>query len=123
MKIDALAYWLLEQMETRDWTQRELARRSGIGKSTINRLVNRQVMPTVQTLRAIAQAINLPVSELIAAAGIEQVTLDEFNLHVLELASLANALPESDQQYLVEIARYLLEEETSKTEDGEGQAP
>jgi len=110
-------------METRGWTQRELARRSGISKSTINRLVNRQVLPTVQTLRAIAQAINLPVSELIAVAGIEYVTLDELNLDILELASLANALSEADQQYLVEIARYLLEEETDETEDEEEQTP
>ena len=45
-------------------TLRELAEKSGVGKDTISRLENYQGTPQAQTLRKLADALEVPIAEL-----------------------------------------------------------
>ncbi len=45
-------------------SERELARRSGISKSTINNIENLRTSPTLDQLSALAKALNVKITDL-----------------------------------------------------------
>jgi len=48
----------------RFWSQAELARRSGLHALTITRLENGRTAPSTRTVRALAEALDMPPREL-----------------------------------------------------------
>lgn len=63
--------WLLEEIGKRDWSQSELARKSGLTRQSISDYVNRRrANPDPQALRKIAQALHLSPETVFAAAGL-----------------------------------------------------
>lgn len=45
-------------------SQRKLAQKSGLGKTTIQRIETNQIMPTILTLELIAKALEMKVQDL-----------------------------------------------------------
>ena len=83
--------WLQEEMNARDWTQSDLARASGLTRSTINGVVTGTRGPGIEFCNAIAHAFSLPPEEVLRQAGLipkkpdTDPILDELNY---KLASL-----------------------------------
>lgn len=68
------ARWLRKELAARQerdprWTQTYLARRAGVSHSTISRIMGARHYPQMDTLMAIARALNLPPHEVFRQAG------------------------------------------------------
>lgn len=55
---------LYELRIARGLSERELARRSGVSKSTINNIENLRTSPTLDQLSALAKALNVKITDL-----------------------------------------------------------
>lgn len=55
---------IYELRAAKGWTDDELARAAGISKSTVNRIENNMVSPTLDTLVMLSEALNCNISEL-----------------------------------------------------------
>lgn len=63
--------WLNEEMRKRKMSQAELARKSGLGRSVINKMVNRMIKrPDPSTYVAIAKALDVSPVTVFRIAGI-----------------------------------------------------
>lgn len=61
--------WLKSELERRQWTQGELARRSGYDSGQISHWVNGTRTPSVRSCRDLAEALDLPEQVVMEAAG------------------------------------------------------
>ena len=67
----SFAEWLADILRDKKITQKQLADRAGLGKSTINKLVNRMIMrPDARTYVAIAKALEKSPITVLCIAGI-----------------------------------------------------
>ena len=67
----SFAEWLTDQLRKQRMTQKQLADKAGLGKSTINKLVNRMIMrPDPSTYVAIAKALDKSPITVLRIAGI-----------------------------------------------------
>jgi len=67
----SFADWLSEQLHERKMTQKDLVDKTGLGKSTINKLVRRMIKrPDPQTYVAVAQAFEVSPITVLRIAGI-----------------------------------------------------
>jgi len=64
------ADWLVEEMRRRDWSQANLAKKTGISRGGISNLINRVRQPSPKTCRAISHAFDMPVDLVLQKAGI-----------------------------------------------------
>jgi len=67
---DDLASWLDEELETRGWSIREMARRAGVSHTAIASALNRKGRPSADLCVAIADALGVPAVEVVQRAGI-----------------------------------------------------
>jgi transcriptional regulator with XRE-family HTH domain len=91
------------QLKNRGWKPADLARRSGKNPSVISKLLNRVGRPDVETLQAVALALDLPEEELLRAAGQMKAkpSIDERRARLTHKASLL------EDEKLDEYERYL----------------
>lgn len=61
--------WLLSTLEDKGWPQAELARRSHITGTQISRIISGQRHPGIDAITGIAQALEMPVDEVIRRVG------------------------------------------------------
>ena len=64
-----IASTIRAERSRKDWTQTELAKRAGVGLSTIFEAEGGQTEPRLTTLQAIAAALDVPISTLIEDAA------------------------------------------------------
>lgn len=62
--LQRFSYTLATMMREKDLSQRELARRSGISQSTINRYLNQMQMPSVKAIIDLSHALGCDFDEL-----------------------------------------------------------
>lgn len=62
--------YIKEARQKRRMTGSDLARATGINQSLISRWERDEVAPSVDTLRKVSSALNIPVLELMVAAGL-----------------------------------------------------
>jgi transcriptional regulator with XRE-family HTH domain len=60
------ATWLENELDKRHWTQRELAKRSGLHPSTINYLIKNHRGLGLKSIHKLAQALGIPEELIIA---------------------------------------------------------
>ena len=60
MTTNDFAQWLEKALITNNLTASELARRAGVDKGVISRLINKERAPSPETLSSIAAALKLP---------------------------------------------------------------
>jgi transcriptional regulator with XRE-family HTH domain len=70
MLTDDFATYLLDQIKTRNLSQSDLARASGLSRQEISDIINRKrLTPNNETLIAIAHGLKLPPESVLRAAG------------------------------------------------------
>lgn len=69
-KTEGFPKWLRERLEERGWTQSDLARRTGVSHSIISRWGTENQDPGARSLVRLAEALDLPVTEVLIGAGI-----------------------------------------------------
>lgn len=72
-----LSNWLQAELHSRDWSQSELARVSGLHRAIISKIILQGSDPTPETLEAIAKAFKIPPEQVYRIAGILPPIPDE----------------------------------------------
>ncbi len=62
--------WLREELEKREWSQNELARRAGLTSASVSYVLNELRGPGPEFCQAIAQALRLPEEFVFRQAGL-----------------------------------------------------
>lgn len=65
-----MSFWLSDELNSRGWSIRELARRAGISHTTVADVLSEQRKPTAEFCIAIAKALNVPEESTLRRAGI-----------------------------------------------------
>jgi transcriptional regulator with XRE-family HTH domain len=66
-----LTPWLIRELDTRGWSQRELGRRAGISQTTVSQVLSYQRQPTWDFCASIARAFRVPEDEVFRLAGLK----------------------------------------------------
>lgn len=82
---------IAELAQERNWSNYELAKRSGVQLSTIQNMYHRNYEPTIPTLQALCKAFGISLSQFFAVEELADVTEEQ-----REILSLWNRL--SDEQ-------------------------
>lgn len=92
---EKLNKWIIEQLEEREWSQRELGRQSGLTGATVSNVLAGHTQPTWDFCAAIARAFGQPPEKVFRLAGL-LTTPDESNLtdDEKEWLRLYQSLPE-----------------------------
>lgn len=93
-------------MQQRSWQQRDLAEAAGLSEASVCRILSgRQDNPTIQTLRSLAQALNVNITDLLG-----EKTIGRRDGNELEdtLISLYHALPLEERIKVVEYAEAIV---------------
>ena len=61
--------WILSQLDEKGWSQSELARRSGLTRTTISKIINEQSSIGTESLIGLSKAFRVPVTEVLQQAG------------------------------------------------------
>lgn len=70
MTTSSFSQWLLKELESREWSQIELSRRSGVSQAQITRVLSGERGIGEKALSAIAKALKLPPEQVFRAAGV-----------------------------------------------------
>ena len=62
--------WLKDQMNKRQWGNRETARQAGINNATIGNLLSGKTPPTLANCTALAKAFDVPTNSVLRLAGL-----------------------------------------------------
>lgn len=62
--------WLNQELNSRGWSQSELARRARLAPATISNIMNEYKTPGLESCRKIARAFDLPQSVVLQQAGL-----------------------------------------------------
>lgn len=92
-------------LETVNWNQEDLKRATGIGKSTMNKLVSQDANPELVTILTICKGLNMSIAEFFAV-GANYPKLDysitDNNITLLELT---RGYKPEDWKYLIKMVR------------------
>lgn len=110
---DKFSSWLVEELNKKDWSQAELARRAKISRTSISDLISEKHNPGVDICNAIASALNYRVEDVYRIAGLlpperKNNSLDNEMLHLFGL------LPENEKQQVIDYVRYIFEKVESR---------
>lgn len=83
----------------KDWTQRELGQRAGVDWKNISSYESGRLVPSEKTLRRFAEALEIPLAELLSAEPSEPSLALE-DQEMLRLFREATKLPESEQKHI-----------------------
>lgn len=94
-------------MNDKQWSQAELARRSGLSRTSISYVISGQANPGDALCRAIAKAFQIPIDDVYRVAGLLPVkpNADET---VSEITHIYHELDEDNRQELLDYARLRL---------------
>lgn len=107
LMIPTFGEWLQSEMDTREWTQADIARHSGITTAQISRLVSGARGAGKQTCTAIAHALGYPPETVYRAAGLlPDVPQDDAWLE--RVRALASQLDEDDKALALNLIYQLL---------------
>lgn len=67
---NTLSVWLNNEMATRQWSQSDLARKSGLHRAVISKILSENTKPTPETCQALAEALKLPIEQVYRAANL-----------------------------------------------------
>lgn len=89
-----LPAFLRKQIDDRGWDDSMLARKAGINKSTLSKLINdASIVPELTTLEKLSRALSVSLVTMMVAAGYDPGEL-ETSVDMSQLAILLEAVPE-----------------------------
>lgn len=107
-KMTKFADWLINQMQSRGWSQSDLARRANIHRQVVSGYINVKVAkPDEEILSKIAMGLGLPDSVVFQAAGIMKGDTPETQT-IKEINYLVAGLPEDDKADVIAYIRHRL---------------
>jgi transcriptional regulator with XRE-family HTH domain len=62
--------WFRRQLESREWSQAEFARRAGVSRNVVSQWANGARRPNTESAARIALALFIPLDEVLGAAGL-----------------------------------------------------
>ncbi len=101
---DEFTAWLEVEMKKRNWGVRETARNVGVSHPTISEIFTLGRLPSLETCKALAKALGVPVVSLLYLSGQLEPPPD-WSPALDELTQLFTQLEQRDQEELIEIAR------------------
>lgn len=107
-EVDTLSGWLNSQIEDRDWSLRETARRAGLSPSVVSDVLTEKIRASYDFCMGIAQALDVPPEDVLRRAGLLPKQ-QGYNPKAEELLGLFAHLGEMDQDELIALARLKLE--------------
>ncbi len=112
--------WLHEQLKTRAWSQSELARRSGISVTAINKVMNEERSPGADMCRGIAAAFGMRDTEVFRIAGLisdavsdEVIRLAEEDTTIGEAYKIMKSMNRVERYQALQYLRFLREQSAS----------
>lgn len=115
MHEDDFADWLGSELESRGWSQAELARRVDVTHAAISFVITRRRAPSPQLCLSLAEVLDLPPAEVFRRAGL----LPPIAEGAQRLAEIYTALEPDRQEILITVARALLQSDDSSEESEE----
>lgn len=104
------ASWLQRELDSREWSQAELARRSGLKSAQISRVLNRERKVTLWFCRKVAPALEMQEADVLKAAGLLEITTGKGgDAYMDRLMSLLPLLTREDKLDLLDLAEAKLE--------------
>lgn len=109
-----LVSFLQHEADKRGWSIRELAIKADLPASTLYKILsNSDQIPSLKTLAALAYALEIPLSRLIAACGYDVHTIPPSQEDIDQnIRIVLSAVPEF-RLFLEEIAGFSLDEQAS----------
>ena len=84
----------------KDWTQKELGERAGVDWKNISSYESGRLAPSKRTVKLLAEAFEVPVSELLADEPTQPAVAIGDDPEMLRLFREATKLPESEQKHI-----------------------
>ncbi len=100
MTIIEFSEWLQAELDQRDWNGNQLAVRAGIDRGIISRALNRERMPSPESLKSIASALGYPAETIYRAAGLLP-PVSEADAWKERILHLAEQFPEEEHDDLI----------------------
>jgi transcriptional regulator with XRE-family HTH domain len=100
--------WLQGEREARGWSQADLARRCGRGRSVLHKIENGTALPALETFIALALALNLSPNVLFRNMGLLS-ELPERDVDLEHWKHLLAQMDPADEEELRRIAEIKLE--------------
>ena len=97
--------WLDTQLEARNWTRSDLARRANVSQSVLSMIYSEARSPGPEVLTAIAGALHVPPEIVFRIAGLLPAAPED-RPDLEELSFLYLDLPPADQVDLLDYARF-----------------
>lgn len=109
---EELRAWLSQELERRNWSQRELARRTGFNHSFVSKTLAGDRSPSNEFCLKVAQVLGEAPEKLFRLAGILPPSDDDPTL--VELIELARGLPPEDREELLKYARFRYQQQEAR---------
>lgn len=106
----AFGRWLLNELDARRWSMRELARQTGVSESTISRIVSGKRNPSSALCRKMAKVLRVPPERVFREAGLLPDYSDD-SPETREALYLFRELPEDERVRILLIMRTFLDEQ------------
>lgn len=95
------------ELKKRDWSQADLARKSGVSRAVISKIIGKSSRPQPETLQAIARGLMLPAYMVIQEAGVlpphvQWGRVDEVNY-------LLGSMSPDEQDDVIDYIRYKID--------------
>ena len=103
---DELKAWLTKELKKRHWSQRELARQSGVSQPLVSQMLSGERLPSADFCVKVAHALSEPPEKVLRLAGILPATPASEDDILQELIELAQSLPPEDREELLKYARF-----------------
>ena len=104
---DELIVWLSAELEKRHWSQRELARQSGISQALVWQVLAGDVTPSADFCIKVAQGLNEPPEKLLRLAQILPPALSENDPTLQDLVDMVRNMPPEKRKEAMRYIRYL----------------
>jgi transcriptional regulator with XRE-family HTH domain len=103
-----ITQWLVEEVNRRGWSFRELGRRAGLSSGAISKVITGISLPGWEFCRKVAWAFNVPAETLFRLAGLLPPEPEE-TTNMREMSHLFSQLSPEDQERFIFFVRTFLE--------------
>lgn len=101
--------WIDQEIKQKNWSRRELARRTGLSTSLVQKILKGERNPSTEFCIKVAQALGESPEKLLRMAGILPEILEDETL-VNEVVELLRTLTPDQKMEALKYVRYLVRE-------------
>jgi len=97
--------WLKKQLETRGMSFNKLAKLGGMSQSNVSRVISGEQNVTKNFCVAVAHALELPVGDVLAIAGLGEDTPTKEYTELFQVVEAASKLTPADREHAIALMR------------------